>query len=111
MKKRYDKTMPALMYNYFRCYDDDGGAPSFVKFAVRSGLTVADLLSFRKNRKFDLSYLACCEIRRDYLIDKALLRKFDPSFVKFLLSEGKEGVGDDADSEKTALSVTIEVVS
>ena len=75
------------MYHYFRSYDEKCGAPSFTKFATANGYTPEDLLSFRKHRAFELAYRAACEIRRDYLIDRALSRRFDPSFVKFLLGE------------------------
>lgn len=106
-KAKYDKTLPRRMYLYFRTYDEKCGAPSFVKFAMANGYTLEDLLSFRKHRAFELSYREASEIRRDYLIDHALCRQFDGSFVKFLLSEegrGEEG-GDDG-----ALDVRLTVV-
>ena len=74
------------MYLYFISYDDRG-APSFTKFASSLKISLADLLSYRGRKKFDKAYRECCEIRRDYLIDRALDRRFDPSFVKFLLGE------------------------
>ena len=87
MRAKYDKELPRRLYNYFRSYDESGGAPSFVKFALANGITPDALQDFRKNKKFDLAYRAANEIRRDYLIDRALSRRFDPSFVKFLLGE------------------------
>lgn len=87
MAAKYDKELPRRLYNYFRTYDESGGAPSFVKFAVANGITPNTLQDFRKHKKFDLAYRAANEIRRDYLIDRALSRRFDPSFVKFLLGD------------------------
>lgn len=73
------------MYLYFSGYDDSASAPSFDKFARQIGVSLAELSSFREHKKFDRAYLECSEIRRDYLIDRALTRRFDPSFIKFLL--------------------------
>ena len=92
------------MYRYFLEYGDDG-APSFPKFAQSIGATVEELSSYRSHKTFDKAYRECSEIRRDYLVDRALTRRFDPSFVKFLLSDGEITAEDD-----DALSVKIEVV-
>ena len=74
------------MYLYFISYDDRG-APSFQKFAKSVGMTLAELMAYRGRMRFDRAYRECCEIRRDYLIDRALDKRFDPGFVKFLLTE------------------------
>ena len=74
------------MYMYFVSYDDRG-APSFSKFARLMNMTYDNLMSYRGKARFDAAYRECCEIRRDYLIDRALDKRFDPSFVKFLLGE------------------------
>ena len=92
------------MYRYFRGFTDTG-APSFQKFAASIGVLLEDLESWRRYSAFDRSYRECSEIRRDYLIDNALTRRMDPSFVKFLLCDDKE-VGA-ADEE---ISVKVEVV-
>ena len=94
------------MYLYFIGYSDGVGAPSFQKFARSIGATTAELEAFRKRPCFDRAWRECLEIRRDYLIDSALSRRFDPSFTKFLLSEG-EGDGGD---EGAKLSVLLEVI-
>ena len=107
-KAKYDKTLPRRMYHYFRSYDEKCGAPSFTKFATANGYTPEDLLSFRKHRAFELAYRAACEIRRDYLIDRALCRQFDGSFVKFLLTE--EGTLNTGDGEGGGLDVVLRVV-
>ena len=73
------------MYHFFLNYEDRG-VPSFFKFAKSIGITTGEVESFRKHKRFDLAYRECQEIRRDYLIDRALDRRFDPSFTKHLLS-------------------------
>ena len=86
-KKRikYTRLLPAAMYRYFRDFEGSG-IPSFRKFAEGIGATLEDVEGFREHKEFERSYRECSEIRRDYLIDNALCRRFDPSFVKFLLS-------------------------
>ena len=86
-RAKYDPEMPRKLYVFFRSFDEREGAPSFQKFAAANGLTLTDLERFRKHPTFDEAYRAAGEIRRDYLIDHALSRRFDPSFVKFLLAE------------------------
>ena len=103
---KYSKDLPRKMYLYFTGYSDSIGAPSFQKFARSIGATTAELQAFRKRPHFDRAWRECLEIRRDYLIDSALSRRFDPSFTKFLLSEG-EGDGGD---EGAKLSVLLEVI-
>ena len=92
------------MYKYFYSFSDAAGAPSFVKFAMLHGITVEELISYRKKREFDRAYRECCEIRRDYLIDRALNKRFDPSFVKFLLTE------DTSDETDDTLTLKLEIV-
>ncbi len=86
-KARYKRDYPRMMYLYFSGYDEAHGAPSFSKFARRIGVTVAELESFRKRAEFDAAWRECSEIRRDYLIDSALCKRYDASFTKYLLSE------------------------
>ena len=96
------------MYTYFVTYDETG-APSFGKFARSVGLTREDLAKKRKNARFERAWRECNEIRRDYLIDCALTKRHDPTFVKFLLSErdpDEAGPGETGDP----LTVTLEVV-
>ena len=105
-KKRvkYTSKLPAAMYCFFRGYSGEG-IPSFRKFADSIGATLADVIWWRSHDEFDRSYRECSEIRRDYLIDNALTRRFDPSFVKFLLTDEREGSECDDD-----ISVTLKVV-
>ncbi len=95
------------MYSFFTSYDGVGAPPSFEKFARTQGTTLDVLLSFRRWKKFDAAYRECSEIRRDYLIDGALARRFDPSFTKHLIELEKESgaaAGDDG------YSITLRVI-
>lgn len=108
MKKTgYSKELARRMYVFFASYDDPAGAPSYLKFARSIGVTLEQLQLFRSHKTFDEAYRACGDIRRDYLIDRALTKRFDPTFVKFLLTE--EGGGEDGADDGT-LAVTLEVV-
>ena len=104
---KYTKDMPRRLYTFFATFDDPTRAPSFQKFARSVGGTLDDLKRFRKNEKFERAYRECSEIRRDYLIDSALTRRFDPSFVKFVLSDEFSMCEDES---ANSISVTIEVV-
>ena len=104
-KIKYTSDLPRQLYTFFISQSADG-PPSFDKFARSIGATLEDITELRKNREFDRAYRECNEIRRDYLIDAALTRRYDPSFVKFLL-----GTEYCAESEDTGLSVTLEVLS
>ena len=86
-RQNYRKSLPRELYTFFIAYNDTGSAPSFQKFAREIGVTLEELEGFRRHKKFDKAYRECSEIRRDYLIDRALCRRFDPSFVKFLITE------------------------
>jgi len=105
VKVKYTKGMPRAMYCFFRGYQDSG-APSFRKFADSIGATLRDIESWRVHEEFERAYLECSEIRRDYLIDNALTRRFDPSLVKYLLTL-EYGELPSAENE---LSVLLEVV-
>ena len=104
-RTKYDRSLPRRMYSYFAGYCEAVGAPSFEKFARSAGITIAELNSFRKHRVFDEAYTECSEIRRDYLIDNALTKKFDPSLVKYLLDSEK---GESSAPEE--LTVRLEVI-
>lgn len=108
MKKRYTKELPKRLYTYFAAHSDTATAPSFDKFARSIGCTLSELESFRKNKTFDRAWRECIEIRRDYLTDMALTRRYDPSFVKFLLA-AEFGVGEDKEADGE-LAVTLTVV-
>ena len=107
-KKPTEKHIQRLaekMYHFFADYEDRG-APSFVKFARSIGLTTEFIKSLRSQRDFEIAYLECQQIRRDYLIDRALDKRFDPSFTKFLLT-----LEDEAESiEDGNFTLHLEVV-
>ncbi len=92
MKKKsiYRKDFPHKLYIFFVNYNENTGAPSFLKFARSIGVTTEDVEAFREHKEFDRAYRECVEIRRDYLIDNALSKRFDSSFTKFLLTEENE---------------------
>ena len=105
-KAVYKKEYPRAMYLFFSAYSGEG-IPSFRKFAASIGATAEDIKCFRDHREFDRAYRECSEIRRDYLIDNALAKRFDPSFTKFLLSTEYQAEGDEADD---SIDVRVEVV-
>lgn len=105
-KAKYDDSLCGKMYRFFLSYEDRG-LPSFTKFAISVGLRTEDIESFRKHKRFDAAYRECMEIRRDYLIDRALDKRFDGSFSKFLIScDSEEKADDDAGSVTLNLKVT-----
>ena len=103
---KYKKELAKRMYLYFANYSEPSGLPSFGKFARSIGVTLEELSTFRKRRHFDRAWRECDEIRRDYLIDMALTKRFDSSFAKFLLSlDAESGEGDDGD-----IRISLEVI-
>ena len=107
-KAKYTSDLPHRMYTFFTSYSDTG-APSFDKFARSVGLTLEDIAKFRSKREFERAWRECNEIRRDYLIDNALAKRFDGSLCKFLL--GCEfGMGEEKSGTDGRLEVTLEVV-
>jgi hypothetical protein len=94
-KTKYSPELAGLMYRFFIGYEDRG-APSFQKFARSVGLTTADIESMRRHKTFNSAYLECQQIRRDYLIDRALDKRFDSSFTKFLLTLDGEAESNDS---------------
>ena len=104
-RRKYSSDLPRLMYLFFVGYSECG-LPSYRKFAESVGLTLAELEGFRVHKDFERAYRECGEIRRDYLIDNALTRRFDPSFSKFLIS-AEYGETEEKD---TNLDVKLEVV-
>ena len=103
--KKYSKDMPKQLYTFFINHQD-ATAPSFSKFARTVGVTLSELSAWRKNRRFDEAWRECIEIRRDYLTDMALTRRYDPSFVKFLLG-AEFGVGEDGGDGELAVTLTV----
>ena len=103
--------MPRRLYSFFLSYSENSGAPSFSKFARSIGATSADLEAFRKHGEFERAYKECNEIRRDYLIDNALCKRFDGSVTKFLLTS-EFGMGEKSnEAEDGSIDFTLEVVA
>ena len=112
MKKnhlRYTSDLPRRLYTFFLGYDGPG-APSFSKFARSIGATLSDIERFRDKGEFERAYQECSEIRRDYLIDNGLVKRFDSSFTKFLLNS-EYGMGEkQTQEEDKEIKVTLEVI-
>ena len=104
-KRKYDKDLPTKMYQYFLSEVETGELPSFAKFARKVDIPLARLEQFKKNEDFDEAWRGCIEIRRDYLTDCALTRRYDSSFVKFLLSSEIEAT----ESKDSDICVNIRV--
>ena len=107
-KRKYDRELPRQMYAFFSGYDEPG-APSFEKFARSIGVTLEELSGYRRKSEFDRAWRECSEIRRDYLIDRALTKRHDPSFVKFLLA-AELGMGEESENSDSSLNLTLRVV-
>ena len=106
---KYTKDLPRKLYTFFLNYDGIG-APSFSKFARSVGITVAELEGYRSHGEFERAYQECSEIRRDYLIDNGLVKRFDSSFTKFLLNAEFEMGDTKSDAEDNEIRVTLEVL-
>ena len=101
----YNKEYCKKMLNFFT-YGDGKALPSFPKFAFSIGAHTADLERWRQeNGEFAMAYEECVARLCDMLKDGALVKRFDSSFVKFLLSskygfsESEEEAGDDTPFE------------
>lgn len=103
----YSDSLPRKMYTFFISYAEQG-VPSFSKFARSIGVTLSELDQFKENSEFERAYRECSEIRRDYLIDNALCKRYDPSFTKYLLNY--EYGMDESTVEDSSLNVTLEVI-
>jgi len=108
-RKKYTPDMPHRLYTFFITYSDFG-APSFDKFARAVGATLDDVERWRKHGEFERAYRECSEIRRDYLIDNALAKRYDASTVKFLLTTEYRMGEDDAEGDGNRLDVRVEVI-
>lgn len=93
--------------SYFLASAEDPSPPSFSKFARSREMTLSELKRYRENENFDRIWLDCIEIRRDYLIDKALTRSCDPSFVKFILSTEDGCEADGSEDGNLNINITV----
>ena len=89
------------MIAYFEQYDAQEGVPSFEKFAQTVSLDgKRELLSLAARFPVLSAAIARCrDVLRDRLTDAALLRRYDPSFCKYLLDAlaAESGSGEDAE--------------
>ena len=104
-KERLKKIRRALI-DYFANYSGQDGAPSLAKFRRGHGISYSDFEKLKCRRDFRDALKECSEFRRDYLIDCGLTKRFDASFVKFLLQSELECSDDGED----ALAVSFEVI-
>ena len=107
-RSKYTVDLPRRLYTFFLNYSDTG-VPSFSKFARSIGATLNDVEGFREHGEFERAYQECSEIRRDYLIDNGLVKRFDSSFTKFLLST-EYGMGEKESDTDKELCVRLEVI-
>ena len=101
----YNKEYAKKMLDFFS-YGDGKALPSFPKFAFSIGACSSDLEKWKQeNEDFAMAYDECVTRLCDMLTDGALVKRFDSSFVKFLLSskygfsDGKENSADDTPFE------------
>lgn len=102
--------MPRRLYSFFTSSCESGTLPSIEKFARSIGATAEEIEEMRAHREFERAYREAGEIRRDYLIDGALTRRYDPSFTKFLLSYEFDMDEKDKKKDDTGLDVTLQVL-
>jgi hypothetical protein len=106
VKLKHIKAMCQKMRDYFVSYEGIG-APSFEKFAAMMSISTLELRDLRSVPEFEAAYRECCAIRRDYLIDRGLEKKFDSSLVKLLITTEKE---DDLCVDGAQFTLSVEVV-
>ncbi len=103
----YDPSLERQMLSYFGG-QADGEYPTFSDFAKRIGVSYADLVEWRDAEpRFRTVWEECRERQKNRLILGALMRKFDPTFTKFLLCHE---FGFDEENIKEDFRVTVEVV-
>ncbi len=97
---QYKKDYAKKMLDFF-AYGEGKGLPSFEKFAFSIGALRADLERWRKEDPiFSKCYDECVFRLCDMLTDGALIKRYDPSFVKFLLSS-RYGFSEDEEKDET----------
>lgn len=95
-KERLKEIRRALI-DYFANYSGQDGAPSLAKFRRGHGISYSDFEKLKRRRDFRDALKECSEFRRDYLIDCGLTKRFDASFVKFLL-QLEDNIGENEDN-------------
>ncbi len=83
--------------------------PTFSGFRQKAGLTLADFRRFSKRRDFSAAIEEAEERYRDTLRAGALMKRYDPTFVRHLLFEEEKGEREKKAADG-AFSVEIRVV-
>ena len=97
------------MIAFFQNYEASEGLPSFEKFASSVGCDGEEVREMcEKSEHFARAYRRCLAILRDRLTDAALLRRYDPSFCKYVLDTLNDA--DDIGGEDTPLAVEVRIV-
>lgn len=109
-KIKYQSDLPRRLYTFFVSSAESGSIPSFQKFARSIGATLSEIEAMRSHKEFERAYREAGEIRRDCLIDGALMRRYDPSFTKFLLTYEFDMDEKDRKKDDTGLEVTLQVL-
>ena len=102
------KQLRRSLIDYFANYNGTDGAPSLAKFRRGHGISYSDFEKFKDRQDFRDVLKECSEFRRDYLIDCGLTKRFDASFVKFVLQLEDESVGDDVSAPVISFEVVDE---
>ncbi len=94
---RYRKQFSGALRRYFSASHAEDvlpeALPSFSGFRRALGISLCDFERFLTHKDFAAAVAEAREARRDLLKLGALEKRFDPSFVKYLLDEG-ESDGD-----------------
>ncbi len=83
--------------------------PTFSGFRQKVGLSLADFRRFSKRRDFSAAIEEAEARYRDTLRAGALMKRYDPTFVRHLLFEEERNEGE-RKAESNAFSVEIRVV-
>lgn len=106
---QYKEEYAKKMLDFF-AYGEGKGLPSFEKFAFSVGALRSDIERWRKESSlFSKCYDECVCRLCDMLTDGALIKRYDPSFVKFLLSS-RYGFEEEKEEEAKPFEVRITVL-
>lgn len=84
---RYKTEYCQALLDYFR-QGGDGALPSLARFAYGLGIPYGLLAVWERDHdEFATAMREARRILEELLVDKALAKAYDPTFVKFLLSE------------------------
>ncbi len=98
------------MIGFFQTYDAQEGVPSLDKFADTVGLDGEALRAQASvSPTLARAIRRCNTILCDRLRDGGLLKRYDPSFCKYLLDSLKDADQLGGDQDQTAFEVKIEI--